>query len=368
VWNEKTQTFLLALFNKLNTVTIKLPRSQQHRNLNTPKGYFSSSWDANKAKFDSPLGGHGPPQSVNGSFYHHHLDPSFQALRPKVDLEPCHVSKALRAEYPKLARGRRSDTPQPESPEPIELHSSPPLTPLPPADAPLAEIIEFDDAEEDQAEVEAALAAALSQDTTEASPDDDLAEFPVQESTHPREDAVHDMKLPIAKSFDDNDNSGVVLDDSVISDTEDFVEDAAYADTFDGADASKFADSAYGTHPSQDTYDTLPEMDDSPAGDIHLTGTSHTMSSNPSDCGSSGKASQSSEQPLKKLTPKSPAPSGRYTGSSTRASRLSQLELPPSSPDPAPASSLGKHALKTDEDTDPKVEEPKPKRNKSTHY
>jgi hypothetical protein len=365
VWNEETQNFLLTLINKLHTVTIKFPRSKRHRNLNTPKGYSSSSWDANQAKFDSPLGGYGPPQSVNGSFYHHHSDSSFQALHPNVDLESHHLPKALRAAYPKLARGRRSDIPQPESPEPIELPSSPPHTPLLPADVPLAEGLEVGNPDKDQAEVDVALAAALSQNTTETSRDGVHAEFLVQKSARPREDTVDDTKISTVEGFDDNDDSGIVLDHSFKSDTEDFVEDAPYADTIDGADASQFADSAYGTQPSQDTYEFLPEMDDSPAGDTHMAGNSHT-SSNPSDCSSNSKISQPSEQPRKKLTPKSPATSGRYTRFSTGTSRLSQMELPPSSPDHAPASSLGKHTRKTDDDIDEKVEEPKSKRNKST--
>jgi hypothetical protein len=308
---------------------------------------------------------------VNGSFYHHHSDPSFQRLHPNLDLEPYCLSKPLRAEYPELARGRRSNTPQPGSPEPVKLPSSPPLTLLHPAYESLDEVIKVGDTEEDQIGVDAALAAALPQDTTEASQDDVVAEFPVQHSTYPREDALDETELRTVEGFDDNDDSGIILEDIIVSDTEDFVEDATYADTFDGAGTSQSEDSVYGTQPSQDIYDTLPEMDGHSTDDTRMTGNRHTKSSNSSDRPSETKASQFVEQPRKKPTPKIPAPNDCSTRRSIRhstccSSRPSQMELPPDSPDAATTPSLGKHERDANEDSGPKVEEPKPKRNKPT--
>jgi hypothetical protein len=55
------------------------------KDLDLPNRSRSSSFNSTTGRFDTPLGGYGPPQSENGSFCFHNKDSLFPELLPNVD-------------------------------------------------------------------------------------------------------------------------------------------------------------------------------------------------------------------------------------------------------------------------------------------
>lgn len=87
-------------------------REELHHNPSNDFNYRSSSYNSRQGNYVVAAGGNGPPQSVDGSFYHSHTEDNFAATHPKVDLA-AYESKHVGAVQPERSRKSHSKKPKP---------------------------------------------------------------------------------------------------------------------------------------------------------------------------------------------------------------------------------------------------------------
>ncbi|KAL5115748.1 hypothetical protein ACEQ8H_006356 [Pleosporales sp. CAS-2024a] len=83
--DEEVYRLLQGVLGMMDLIILKYGQATMHVNPNGPAGYASSSFIADKSDFAPAQGGFGPPSDVNGSFYHHQDEASFDFLHPYVN-------------------------------------------------------------------------------------------------------------------------------------------------------------------------------------------------------------------------------------------------------------------------------------------
>lgn len=340
VMPEDAQRCLLYMLQ-----SIDMFREELHHNPSNNFKYRSSSYNSREGNYVVAAGGNGPPQSVDGSFYHSHTNGSFAATHPIVDLTT-YESKHAGAVQPERSRKSQSKKSKPvQEPAHLTVASNrqdcdttlPAIAvtvtdtgkPIKLAAAPSAPV----------SSVEQELQAKIKIEEPEQSAA--IAAFSEEPAA----------ELDIALSLKDEvDDSGIAMDDVSASETHltDNVPTARKSTN------SPSRDSTYGTQ-SQVQFGGNP-----------LSNSEHTSdaSRHPDVKATSNEREQlqSSIQSRKKLAVKTPLHGTR------RSSRLSTANTDTDT-QVAPPSSLGKHGRKTFKDAYYKVDkadEPKVKRNKAT--
>jgi hypothetical protein len=311
--------------------------------------YFTaSSYNFEEDRHIAPKGGMGLPKSVNGAFYAPNNHPEFRTLLKNVDQSryPRQLSKVPRA----------YNVPKARSLTPTQTHvPTPNPSPKPPKTLPEIFIdgvqapphdwsVELRDALSRRAHAEekwqalqqanALVAPSYTsvikkQDTMAVNPEVDALPLLVEQV-----DAGAESVVP--KADTDNDDSGIVLDDTVLTELELHAGDSStflYPDIRAKHEVSASPDSAYGTQLTQDTHISTNDNDND---DMEMD-----MPPPP---------------PRKKAVPKKPTrlPNPR------RSIRISELRAKSQTPQPSGPSMLGKRGrgFKTVE------AEPKRKRDK----
>jgi hypothetical protein len=327
--SEKSRLTLLAC---LETLELQIDPALAHRNPDRP-GYSSSSYSAELGGFMTPRGGYGPPQDVNASFCHDHTEPSFKKLHPNVDTS---TYRTLPSPRRRKNRAKAADIPSivvtdTDAAEHEKCKELSPAKARGVSSEPKVEVHETSSAAAVEAIVE------------------EKKEINVAAQTIPVEDevavehAVAAVAAHIPEKAENNDDSGIVLEDSVVSDNE----NSNNQDT--SQDSTKSVDSTYGTQPvvgtnitSEAATNTLSDADILSGSDVFDHGDTDTA------------RIASPNQLRKKLIPKVPF-------AARRSSRLSALTT---DSQPASDSSLGKRGHEDDADTN--VPSPKGKRTKAT--
>jgi hypothetical protein len=366
--DEDVQNTLLDVFASVHYIISQLGREKMHQNPNAPEGYSSSSFLANDNDFKPAQGGFGPPSDPGGSFYHHPSEDSFKFLHPDWDEEdygsstpPCASERCTPSKWLHANTHRFTQPPYTQTP------SSPPDTP-PHSSTGIPSIFIVDVDAVEQEKTKNTTSVAASGKPVQVKTEEKISQSATIETTVEIKSCAWDCTSESATTTTDskvaedgvaNDDSGIALDDTMMSDSEDF-----------NFDASQSKDSAYGTQPIKDTEDSLPEAND----DIDSYSGSLSPPPNSSDLSDEGEALQSSEESRRKITRKSNAArnSARVASSATPTPTRMPAPAPASlsTPTPAPisASSLGKHAREADVDNNDNanIQEADPKRVKFT--
>ncbi|KAF1920969.1 hypothetical protein BDU57DRAFT_562401 [Ampelomyces quisqualis] len=361
--------------------SVTLPHVELHCNPANSAIYRSSSYDAVQQRFNPPAGGYGPPQSVNGSFCHSHTDSSFVKMHPNVDLDTYNAPKRPSESSSKRERKQRSENIQSTklcTRSPAASFNGSPAGPIPAIKVTKATAdIFFQHQDNSSSTIEQSVVNVETEDDSQSTiatnsqaliNDEQRSSSALSVATDNLNPNGSSTTAVDVNSYNDEaplENSGIVLEDTSISDTEDVDHNTqltakdqvnsqhATQDMLDPQQALMNAynrissnnpyspgDSAYGTQDRRQSQPSpIPDY-----GNLSLTG--DPLSSYDTA------AKQACER--KKFTPKSPAAARR----STRISARPQTDAAP-----APtSSSLGKRA---NDDADSDLQELSNKRNKS---
>jgi hypothetical protein len=329
-----TERFQTALINLLGKIELQLDPTKVHQNPNGPPGYYSSSYNAELGHHVTPQGGYGPPRDVHASFCHDHTDTSFESLHPNVDpgaYDP-----------PASSRRRKNRS---------RANSSPAIIPvIVVTDMDVAVNVKCEEPAHVSVPDESLGLRVNLQETSstiaveavlEAEEANMTARTVVGVEAVPVDFAVAAARAHTPVKVEDNDDSGIVIDEVSMSDTENL--DQRYSptdfhDTYMPANHANSPDSTYGTQPIADSN----------------TFSNANILSNFDDSDQDNSQKAVSKQSRSMLTPTKPI-------ATRRSSRISALTTDSHY---APVSSLGKRRHKADADT--MVQEPRGKRTRAT--
>lgn len=351
VLDEKDQGKFFALFNAIDFKIVEAPRSKMHCNPASPEGYSSSSYVADMNTFDVPLGGYGPPMSINGGFYHSHETQSFKEIHPKVDQSTYGLPSPPRASERRTISGRTNANAHRCPPHTTqERPPSPPATPpRSPYVIPTITVVDVDAAEQDLYKNNAST-ATFDQPAHLEAEEDEILEFVTTGSILPSDASPIDAGATegyssVEEYVVNNDDSGIAMDYTLKSDLEEQKDDATSKD----GGLSFSQDSAYASQPFKDLDDDENELND-----VRFNSHSSSPPSEAPGVSVGGGALESSNQVVDELA-QDARPSARLGGrSGTPNNDTTDIPTTGSNPKPAFAStsSLGKR--KADSDSDDK--------------
>jgi len=263
VLDEETQEKFFAVFNVMDLKIVKAARSKMHRNPASPEGYFSSSYIADRNGFDAPLGGYGPPVSINGGFYHSHETQSFKDMHDKVDQSAYGLPSPPRASERCTTSGRTNANAHRCPPYTTkERPSSPPTSPRSPCVIPTITVVDVDAVEQDLYKNNAST-ATFDQPAHLEADEDAILELITSGSIDPSDASpinagATEGSSSVEGDIVNKDDSGIATDYTPSADLEERKDGASTKDN--GVSFSQ--DSAYATQPFKDLDDDDNELDE----------------------------------------------------------------------------------------------------------
>jgi hypothetical protein len=345
VLDEETQEKFFAVFNMMDLKTVEAARSKMHYNPASPEGYFSSSYIADRNDFAAPLGGYGPPVSINGGFYHSHETQSFKEMHSKVDQSAYGLSSPPRASERCTTSGRTNANAHRCPPYTTqERPSSPPTPPRSPYGIPTITVVDVDAVEQDLYKGNNASTATFDQPAHLEADKDAILE---PSDASPINAGATEGYSSVEEYIVNNDDSGIAMDYTLNPDLEERKDDATTKDS--GISFSQ--DSAYATQPFKDLDD-----DDNELNDVRFNSRSSHPPPNTPEVSVGGGALESSKQALDELA-QDTRPSARLGAQSGSIDNdTTNVATNSSNPDhaSAPTSSLGKRKADSNSDSDDK--------------